>query len=529
MLMLMLMSAGAAWGYDPPVLIGTLSGEPDSGGYFGATYTCLGDQNGDGCDDILVFHNYELKLYFGGRQIDNTPDMIFRPQTAGEGYYGYGTLLGRLNDENDHWFVIRSYIHEGDRFVRSRLNFYKGGRDLDTIPDLTLTTPAIAHYSPVGGFRNRQIDVNGDGYDDLICFLSGDVNDQPGYLQIFFGGEEFDTIPDWTKTYPYPRWEMGNFRAEMGGDVNGDGYQDFLVFVNAPNGGVYRYELFLGGNPPDTTASLVMVSNPLHPGRYEYLQMRMLPDVNGDGYDDWGCHWDSTAGQWEYDGYYLWFGSEHPDSIPDLDLEGNHRIWGLANEMAGGDFNGDGYGDIVTANGWANMGEGEVHIYFGSNQIDGRADISITMREAGIRTGHSLGGIGDYNGDSCADYVAAGGEQYGYLEIYSKADDWPNKIDNEQQIVAEDWNLVMSLAPNPFNSLLSITVSSQARGDLDLSLFDVTGRPVWRESRIRMATRSTTFQINLEGLSSGVYLVRVAQRNPTGVTQVQTEKAVLLR
>jgi len=76
--------------YNPPQIIGELRGVGEDSLEFTQAFCWAGGQNGDGYDDLLVlrdgFYNYPgeerhsvnaVKLYFGGEEIDNTPDGSF--------------------------------------------------------------------------------------------------------------------------------------------------------------------------------------------------------------------------------------------------------------------------------------------------------------------------------------------------------------------------------------------------------------------------------------------------------------------
>jgi hypothetical protein len=146
------------------------------------------------------------------------------------------------------------------------------------------------------------------------------------------------------------------------GDVNGDGYDDFLI--GAPwdeDGGVQAGQVYLilgkeMGWTMDTNLSAADASFWGEDGLDNAgFSVASAGDVNGDGYDDFliGAPWDedggSGAGQ-----VYLILGQASADWGMDFDLLGaDASFWGEESwddagcSVTSGDVNGDGYDDIL--------------------------------------------------------------------------------------------------------------------------------------------------------------------------------------
>ena len=427
----LLLTAGAALAFDPPRMIGELYGTPDSIGY-GDQFCWVGDQNGDQIDDLIISHdlNYQpdhvnaIKIYFGDNRLNNYQTTLFQ----GTSSVVPGTICfgGRLDSVNDKWIVIQAFVMDNDRIVRSQLSLFKGFNELDSIPDFVMTTPIDSYYVVSNqSYGNRPADFNGDGYKDILTAIKGEVEDRSAYLSIFFGSEDFDTIPDWNVAYPPPRWDH-SFGWSAGYDINNDGCDDFILKDHS------NIEIYLGGDPMDSLTYLRVSSDIFEPRRL--VEFAMLPDVNGDGYDDWGFYYVGSDGRVDYDGYYLFYGSDEPDFEPDVTLAGNHLISSFLGQITGGDYNNDGYGDIITTNPAAYFGEGELHVHFGGEDIrrdpDIRISIAETYGEQYTGLGTLLGANGDYNGDGFQDFISSynssfvGGVLYHRLCILTSGENW---------------------------------------------------------------------------------------------------------
>ncbi len=518
-----------ALAYDPPEIIGELRGEPPDSQNFGRQFCWVGDQNGDGYDDILVNHDPShleghvnaVKLYFGGEQIDNEPDLVFRGYAQATFGIKIG-FLGHLNDENDKWMTIK---HGG------LLLLYMGGDELDTLPDMDM--PAASAMGGVPGYdigdavNRKPSDFNADGYDDIL--VGWLVSAETAALAILLGGEDFDTLPDWSvhleATYG---WQVPGSNYITGGDLNGDGYDDFMVryydstYVN-------HLALFLGAEDIDTAAFWEMTEFQDGERVLDPFTVVMLPDVNDDGYDDWGMYWQQSFQGWEIDGYYVYFGGEEPDAEPDLDLEGNHNIFGTDGLLSGGDFNGDGIGDIVTTNRCGYMYNGELHLYFGSQFIDESASIVInTLGEYGIGAlGASLGSVGDFNDDGSDDFVinlAPAGRASGVILLLAGNAEWEVFVPNCEEKLPETLNF--DIYPNPFNDSVKLRLFTARRGSYRIQMLSIRGSVVW-ETVINGDTEQVS--VSAEKTPAGVYIFRCRSISSANKCQIQYRKAVLVR
>jgi len=73
-------------------------------------------------------------------------------------------------------------------------------------------------------------DLNGDGYGDVAASNSwwSEAQIQTGQGLIYYGGEEMDTIPD-IVIYGEDRYQRFGIETAFPGDINGDGYPEFIA------------------------------------------------------------------------------------------------------------------------------------------------------------------------------------------------------------------------------------------------------------------------------------------------------------
>jgi hypothetical protein len=196
------------------------------------------------------------------------------------------------------------------------------------------------------------------------------------------------------------------------GDVNGDGYDDFLI-------GAFRYPeiasagqayLYFGGPALDSVVDLVIPA-PVGGAGWFGISVASAGDFNGDGDPDFIV----GAQQSGYEGKaFIFYGGPELDAAADFTLTGESTgqltTFG-ASVGSAGDVNEDGVDDVIVGAPWYGVGSGNrpgrAYVFFGGDETDAVADRVFTGVGFYDQMGSVVGGAGDMNGDGHADVFAS--------------------------------------------------------------------------------------------------------------------------
>ncbi|HDG68651.1 MAG TPA: hypothetical protein ENG11_05850, partial [candidate division Zixibacteria bacterium] len=197
------------------------------------------------------------------------------------------------------------------------------------------------------------------------------------------------------------------------GDFDGDGVRDIAVGAPFDSAAGYRsgaVYIFFG---PDFSGPPAIIPG-LHPRDQMGISCDNAGDFNGDGYDDLlvGANVVEDIGA-----AYIFFGGPDLDSLPDVIFFGENPVDNFGYSCAGlGDLNGDGYDDVAVGalyNDELGDRTGKVYIYLGGETPDSIPDIVLVGLSEDDDFGVDLDGRFDFDGDGIPDLLV-GAVQAGY-------------------------------------------------------------------------------------------------------------------
>jgi hypothetical protein len=326
---------------------------PDPGDEYGCTIDSAGDVNGDGFGDLVVGQcdldlsgaGADTYVYLGG------PSGISPvPMRLGAGGYAASTA-GDVNSDGYGDLVVGELGGVGSLFL--------GGPS-----GIGATQVPLGGTPPGGSSAFASADVNGDGWQDLIVGAS-EVNGRQGAVVIYLGTPAgLSTTP--LPLLGPPAGATAGFGSEIGvSDLDGDGYADVFIGAYLINGGAGEGYLYMG-SPGGLVSPPLVFDNPNggSPGRYT-IGLSGVHDVNGDGFDDFVVGSFLAAG--DVGAAWLYLGGSSGLSKP-VPLENPNLVsnayFGMG--IAGGDADGDGYADVLVGSQGIGGSVGAAYVYRGS-------------------------------------------------------------------------------------------------------------------------------------------------------------------
>ena len=384
----------------------TLNGE-NEGDAFGNTVANAGDLNNDGYDDLLVaascYNNYQgrIYVYFGGEPMDTTPDLVLDGSLENDDFGWDLAGIGDINGDNYDDFAISDDEYglddQYDDYYYGQVQVFLGGSTLSTTPILTIT--GENDTDELGSCIAGAGDVNNDGYDDFMLG-SSEMYDGYGEVQIFYGGETISSTPDKSL---YGDEQGSGFAGSLFGnvDVNHDNYDDIIVGCYNDDSNTGCVNIYYGGTSIGDNPDVVLAGEVTN-DRFGYVICG--GDLDNDNYDDIIVY---AMGPDLYGKVYVFKGGSSMDSSHDLFIQGSAGDE-LIYALACGDINNDDYDDFVIPS-WANEGS-TCYILHGGSTLDANIDLTIQAEPeqspgSGNDFGYSAAMAGDVNNDGYNDII----------------------------------------------------------------------------------------------------------------------------
>lgn len=394
-------------------------------------------------------------------------------------------------------------------YTSDLFKIYFGGKELDTVPKFTFKFPEY-YFKMLYTLGESIGDINGDGYGDFIIGCPYNWSWGTGFIYVFSGGKTLSNTPILKLTCPEDSLVQQDLlfgRQIVGiGDNNNDGFGDFLASASTPSGGVTRVYLYNGGNPLSAKPAKIL-TDPVDKSEYTSFGYNLANA--GDLNKDGHNDFIITGG---YNAFiYLSL-----DSIVAIDIR--KYGGGSAGLGTGGDINGDGYNDLLVGStnhlNSQKVMVGMANVFYGGSTIDTVEKASMEGTGKWVECGRDMCIPGDINGD-------------GYAEAFVHEPGWPDYNDDKSlgRVIVYSYKKLTDAVeekssnpenfilrqnyPNPFNPATIISYSIRKSSFVELKVFDMLGREVQTLVSKEQSAGEYKVQFNASGIPSGMYLYRI--------------------
>lgn len=501
-----------------PTLQFTLYGEK-AGDLFGVTYPA-GDVNRDGYADFLVSSpggNY-VKLFFGGTNFNLSRQVKFqKPRTIPFGEIASG--IGDINGDGYDDFAIGSKNYgNATGWMPGKVWIYFGGATIDTAASIEIQGRYF--HDTFGTLIKPAGDVNNDGYSDFLISAPYNWSNGKGYAVLVLGGSSINNNNIIILNNDNLSGRFG-FSMEGVGDINKDGYDDFVI--GSPQGemvnGKYpgKAYVYYGGNPVSNAPAYIIEEPEESNFGFDIIN---AGDVNGDGIGDFFITSYASKRLYTSENNYLKIQNSYGPSV-----------------CSGLDINKDGKKDFIFGNyqGYNQNGlmTGKLAIVWGSSVLDTIPGCLIYGKYHWEDFGGKICSIGDINSDGYYEFAVCMPNTYpevfipddalnsiGKIEVFSLSE--VVGIDQEARMPNE-YRLLQNY-PNPFNPSTIIEFILPRQEFVKIKVYDLLCREISTVTeRHYDAGRHKVFY-NSNGLPSGIYLYKLE-------TQLfsETKKMIILK
>ena len=485
------------------------------------------DFNGDGIKDLVAlegrwnpygvldpqYDNFgRINFYWGGADFDANLDASI----SGEAWEYVNGMLVALGDINNDGKEDLAFV--GSEFPIEKLCIFFGRTEPNPVPDYVLS---YRLYPDVHALVVRPLgDINSDGYDDVGISVKRLHTDSEFLI---LDGATMALVPAGTcMPASYYVYMCGI------GDANADGYDDYLItrVLHPTSNTHYRITLFFGGDSIPPSDSLVITEDTngtIDPN------VGPLGDLNGDGIDDF-------VGWVGGDGFRIWYGSSALTPQWDLLVPSQLYTYPGVYALVPGDFNGDGFTDMISSNPNYDS-DGSAFMWLGGANMNGIYDLRF-FAPTSISEKFGWDKVaGDFNNDGFCDVAISQpwadpdplrtpGRVHVYLGNAGLTD---TTVANDDPLLLPPPQLSVRVFPNPLQReeivQMEIKTLSAPQGDQAiLRIFNSRGQQIYHQEHITLSGKSTTLPLQLHDLANGVYICQIQHGHTVNTTKLTIMK-----
>jgi len=453
----------------------------------------MGDQNDDGCDDFVLV-KYPSTWGYDAKALLFYGGEPIHPDPVFEiAFKGYIPNHISACDFNRDGY--RDLVLSSYNIKPVIVNIYCGGPEMDTIPDFTFRAPdnSVGSFKFIGG--DWPVDFNGDGYEELIV-RAYEMFDRKSAFLIYNSSPEMDSIPDQIVTY-YPDQAIQGADITHG-DLDGDGRTDLTFLLNSSSIPVnFRLRRFVFGRTDFSFEDTLNFMDSVD----IVGTNRIIQDINKDGKADLVIN--DTKFKYPY--WYrlaVTYGSRNIDYIPDEGFNAQNEGWLYSRSV--GDVNGDGYGDFLTC-----LNYYGARLFLGGKHKPDDTPIKYYSGPTNI-----IERVGDVNGDGLDDigigvhgepgaaqgtfYIMAG------ERVAMAIEDGETETEKKEEITGLD----LTISPNPTNGPVTVRFTMPDSGVIQLKIHDMLGQEIFNKT-LYIEKGGHTEIINFKDItaSTGIYIL----------------------